>query len=122
MCFCDKQIYDDIIPQPLGILTVTLSTLKLKTNRKNQHINEHARNKHKNKRKMTSNKYNQRILSNTNSSITGENMVINLSNRAVSETGCSLLSKGFKFVPTRKNIDKGKLIADLDIWERQMQA
>ena len=34
-CFCDKQIYDDINPQQLGILTTTLSTLKLKTNRNN---------------------------------------------------------------------------------------
>ena len=32
-----------------------------------------------------------------------------------------IVIKGIKFVPTRKNIDKGKLIADLDIWERRMR-
>ena len=46
-------------------------------------------------------------------------MVINLSTRVLSEAECSLLSKGLKFVPTRKNIDK--LIADPDIWERRMR-
>ena len=48
-------------------------------------------------------------------------MVIYLCKRALSEEKCSLLSKGLKFVPTRKNIDKGKLIADPDIWERRMR-
>ena len=52
-CFCDKQIYEDINHQPLVIWTVTLSTVRLKTNRKNPHINEQARNKYKNKRKTT---------------------------------------------------------------------
>ena len=48
-------------------------------------------------------------------------MVIYFSKGALSEAECSLLSKGLKFVPTRKNIDNGKLIADLDIWERRMR-
>ena len=48
-------------------------------------------------------------------------MVINLSKRALSKAECSLLSNGLNFVPTRKNIDKGKLIADLDVWERRMR-
>ena len=98
LCFCDKQLYDDINPQLLGIRTVTLSTVKLKTKRKNPHVNEQAGNNYKNKRKTTSNKYSQRVFSNTNSSRTGEHMVINLSKRALSEAECSLLSKGLKFV------------------------
>jgi hypothetical protein len=29
----------------------------------------------------------------------------------------SLLSKGFKFVPSRRKVDIGKLIADIQTWE-----
>ena len=32
-----------------------------------------------------------------------------------------MLLKGLKFVSIRKNIHKGKLIVDLDIWERRMR-
>lgn len=47
--------------------------------------------------------------------------VINLSSKVLTESQLSLLSKGLKFVPTRRNIDKGKLIADLGSWERRMR-
>ena len=32
----------------------------------------------------------------------------------------SLLSKGFKFAPSRRKVDIGKLIADIKSWERRM--
>jgi hypothetical protein len=32
-----------------------------------------------------------------------------------------LLSKGFKFVPSRRKVDIGKLIADIKTWERRMR-
>ena len=34
---------------------------------------------------------------------------------------CRLLSKGLRFVPTKKNVDIGKHIADLKLWERRMR-
>jgi hypothetical protein len=33
----------------------------------------------------------------------------------------SLLSKGFKFVPSRRKVDIGELIADIKPWERRMR-
>ena len=47
--------------------------------------------------------------------------VTNLSKVKLSKYELSLLSKGLKFVPTRRNIDLGKLISDLKTWERRMR-
>lgn len=47
--------------------------------------------------------------------------VINLSKRKLTKAELSLLAKGLKFVPTRKTIDMGRLLADLKSWERRMR-
>ncbi|KAL5012680.1 hypothetical protein ScPMuIL_011231 [Solemya velum] len=51
----------------------------------------------------------------------GEQLVINLSSKQLSSSQISLLSKRLQFVPTRRNYDKGKLIANLKEWERRMR-
>lgn len=48
-------------------------------------------------------------------------VVMNMSSTVLTEAQTSILSKGLKFVPTRRTVDKGKLIADLDTWERRMR-
>lgn len=50
-----------------------------------------------------------------------EIIVTNLSSKCLSEAQKSLLSKGLKFVPTRKRVELGKLISDLKSWERRMR-
>ena len=47
--------------------------------------------------------------------------VYNLSNKTLRNAQIKLLSKGLKFVPTKKTVDIGKLIADLKLWERRMR-
>ncbi|CAC5402835.1 unnamed protein product [Mytilus coruscus] len=47
--------------------------------------------------------------------------VINKSSKELTNAQKTLLSKGFKFVPTRRKVGMGKLIADLKIWERRMR-
>ncbi|XP_052223979.1 uncharacterized protein LOC127839634 [Dreissena polymorpha] len=49
------------------------------------------------------------------------NVVTNLSKKTLTDAQISLLSKGLKFIPTRKTIDKGKLLTDLSAWERRMR-
>ena len=39
----------------------------------------------------------------------------------ISDAQISLLEKGLKFIPSRKKIDKLKLLSDLSQWERRMQ-
>ncbi|XP_052262490.1 uncharacterized protein LOC127866129 [Dreissena polymorpha] len=48
-------------------------------------------------------------------------VVTNLSKKTLTDAQISLLSKGLKFIPTRKTIDKGKLLTDLSAWERRMR-
>ena len=48
-------------------------------------------------------------------------VIVNMSSKTLSHAQQSLLSKGLKFVPARKSVDKGKLIADLRTWERRMR-
>ena len=47
--------------------------------------------------------------------------VINLSQRQLTKSQISLLSKGFKFVPTLNRIGKAKLKQDLDIFGRKLR-
>jgi len=47
--------------------------------------------------------------------------VYNFSQKELNSAQCRLLSKGLKFVPTKRNVDIGKLIADLKLWERRMR-
>jgi hypothetical protein len=47
--------------------------------------------------------------------------VINLSTRILSDSETKLFTKGLKFVPTRHNIDLGRLLTDLKEWERRMR-
>ena len=47
--------------------------------------------------------------------------VINLSTRIVSDSETKLFTKGLKCVPTRRNIDLGRLLTDLKEWERRMR-
>ncbi|KAH3777476.1 hypothetical protein DPMN_178923 [Dreissena polymorpha] len=48
-------------------------------------------------------------------------VVTNLSKKTLTDAQISLLSKGLKFIQTRKTIDKGKLLTDLSAWERRMR-
>ena len=50
-----------------------------------------------------------------------QEVVTNLSKKRLTAVQLALLSRGLKFVPTRRNIDKGKLITDLAAWERRMR-
>jgi len=50
-----------------------------------------------------------------------QEVVTNLSKKRLMAVQLALLSRGLKFVPTRRNIDKGKLITDLAAWERRMR-
>ncbi|KAH3802443.1 hypothetical protein DPMN_156120 [Dreissena polymorpha] len=43
-------------------------------------------------------------------------VITNLSKKTLTYAQISLLSKGLKFIPTRKTIDKGKLLTDLSAW------
>ena len=43
------------------------------------------------------------------------------SQKKLNSAQCRLLTKGLKFVPTKRNVDIGKLIADLKLWERRMR-
>ena len=45
--------------------------------------------------------------------------VINLSQRQLTKSEISLLSKGLKFVPTPNRIDKAKLKQELEVFERK---
>ena len=47
--------------------------------------------------------------------------VVNLSRKVLSEGEVKLLSRGLKFSPTPRDIDKGQLKADLDILKRRMR-
>jgi len=47
--------------------------------------------------------------------------IVNMSSKSLTKAQSSLFSKGLKFVPARRNINKGKLIADLRTWERRMR-
>ena len=50
-----------------------------------------------------------------------EVIIFNHSKRVLSEDEEKILSKGLKFVPTRRNVDTSKLLADLREWERKMR-
>lgn len=50
-----------------------------------------------------------------------ENIVTNLSSKALSQEQKTLLERGFSFIPTRKKIDVTKLLSDLAEWERRMR-
>ena len=41
------------------------------------------------------------------------------SQKKLNSAQCRLLTKGLKFVPNKRNVDIGKLIADLKLWERR---
>ena len=47
--------------------------------------------------------------------------VTNLSKHELSAPHLSLLEKGLKFIPSRHEVDKVKLLADLSEWERRMR-
>jgi hypothetical protein len=47
--------------------------------------------------------------------------VINLSTRILSDSETKLFTKSLKCVPTRRNIDLGRLSTDLKEWERRMR-
>jgi len=47
--------------------------------------------------------------------------IVNMSSKSLTKAHSSLLLKGLKFVPARRNINKGKLTADLRTWERRMR-
>ena len=47
--------------------------------------------------------------------------IFNKSSKILTTSQKSLLSKGFKFVPSRRKVDIGKLIADIKTWERRMR-
>ncbi|KAH3842642.1 hypothetical protein DPMN_116144 [Dreissena polymorpha] len=47
--------------------------------------------------------------------------VTNLSKHVLTDAEQNLPEKGLKFIPSRKNIDKVKLLADLGEWERRMR-
>ena len=55
-----------------------------------------------------------------NQTVKSENeAVINLFTRILSDSETKLFTKGLKFVPTRRNIDLGRLLTDLKEWERR---
>jgi hypothetical protein len=43
------------------------------------------------------------------------------SQKKLNSAQCRLLSKGLRFVQTKKNVDIGKYISDLKLWERRMR-
>ena len=47
--------------------------------------------------------------------------VVNLSRKVLSQEDLSLLSKGLKFSPTPKDINKGQLKADIEDYKRRMR-
>ena len=47
--------------------------------------------------------------------------VTNLSKHELSAPQLSLLEMGLKFIPSRHEVDKVKLLADLSEWERRMR-
>ena len=51
----------------------------------------------------------------------GATSVTNLSKHELSAPQLSLLEKGLKFIPSRHEVDKVKLLADLSEWERRMR-
>lgn len=55
----------------------------------------------------------------TNTSKTSE--IYNLSQKKLNSAQCRLLSKRLIFVSTKRNVDIGKHIADLKLWERRMR-
>ncbi|XP_052212044.1 uncharacterized protein LOC127831095 [Dreissena polymorpha] len=48
-------------------------------------------------------------------------VVTNLSKKQLTASQIRVLSKGLKFVPTRRVVDKGKLLTDFTAWERRMR-
>ena len=57
-----------------------------------------------------------------NQTVKSENeAVINLSTIILSDSETKLFTKGLQFVPTRRNIDLGRLLTDLKEWERRMR-
>jgi myosin-crossreactive antigen len=55
----------------------------------------------------------------TDTSKTSE--IYNFSQKKLNSVQCRLLSKGLRFVQTKKNVDIGKHISDLKLWERRMR-
>jgi hypothetical protein len=47
--------------------------------------------------------------------------IYNFYQKKLNSVQCRLLSKGLRFVQTKKNVDIGKHIADLKLWERRMR-
>jgi len=47
--------------------------------------------------------------------------VCNFSQNKLNSAQCRLLSKGLKFVLTKRNVNIGKSIADLKLWVRRMR-
>ena len=47
--------------------------------------------------------------------------IFNKSSKILTTAQGTLLSKVFKFVPSRRKVDMGKLIADIKTWERRMR-
>jgi hypothetical protein len=47
--------------------------------------------------------------------------IYNFYQKKLNSVQCRLLSKGLRFVQTKKNVDIGKYIADLKLWERRMR-
>ena len=68
---------------------------------------------------------NETMLETTTNNKSAENSscfeVFNLSSKILTNAQIQLLSKGLKFVPSRKKVDFGKLIADIRTWERRMR-
>ncbi|KAH3857402.1 hypothetical protein DPMN_100009 [Dreissena polymorpha] len=48
-------------------------------------------------------------------------VVTNLSKKQLTASQIRVLSKGLKFVPTRRVIDRVKLLTDVITWERRMR-
>jgi hypothetical protein len=57
----------------------------------------------------------------SNSDFSEQCEIFNKSSKILTTSQKSLLSKGFKFVPSRRKVDIGKLIADIQTWERRMR-
>ena len=57
----------------------------------------------------------------SNSDFSEQCEIFNKSSKILTTSQKSLLSKGFKFVPSRRKVDIGKLIADIKPWERRMR-
>ena len=57
----------------------------------------------------------------SNSDFSEQCEIFNKSSIILTTSQKSLLSKGFKFVPSRRTVDIGKLIPDIKTWERRMR-